>query len=157
MNDRAHDPFAFIGKRERRKRRLAVCILVLLILWVFRPHWRTDESVIDPRLQSLPKPYRLVTLSDCGEYVLMSVTGAGGQTEESKIQSETVFIKTGNVWSSSQYRATFQELGAIAADECSSSLDWANLAAMTGRPGDRIKSEAWRAWEGLRDWWNDVR
>ena len=153
MKDRADSPFGFIERRCRRRRIIAGALLVISALWLFRPHWHADESLIDPRLRSLEKPYKWVSVTDTSSQVLVELAGADGRTERFSVRNGSVYVQEGEIWRSSSDPSTLQELAAIVADDCSNSGDYAKLAAITGRPGDYIVSKVCHGWEFLRDSW----
>lgn len=168
MKDAPFDPRISRNKRRRRVWITAVATFVITVAWIFRPHWHADESLIDPRLRALQKPYQLVTsdfLFDGGS-VRINITDARGYTEHFFIPNgegwATVYIVKMPHYPNSEspavnHAATLQELAAILADHCDDQWDYGNLYLITGRPGDGIKGAVFRQWLDLKDWWHKFR
>ncbi|HEX2749554.1 MAG TPA: hypothetical protein VHM91_16210, partial [Verrucomicrobiales bacterium] len=71
--------------RQRRWRGWIVVVALLAagVGWIFRPYFHADESLIDPRLRALKKPFQSVELTvffDGGSSGVF-ITDAAGKTE----------------------------------------------------------------------------
>jgi len=144
----------------RRKRRWFLWIAIAVILagsaaWIFRPYPHPEESLVDPRLRALKKPYRSLSCANWldGGSASVTITDAGGEKLEFFIpfdeEYSSVYLRLDpqmpdRAVPASNHTATRQELIAILAEYGQEWDDWAALAKMSGRLRDKLRLELLR-------------
>jgi hypothetical protein len=156
----------FIGiLRMRRVWITAAVLFAVFAAWIFRPYPHAEESLIDPHLRALRKPYRSVSSAfffDEGSSGI-KITDAHGDTEEFFIPylsgHRKVYIML-HQWNperflpASNHAATLQELIAVLSEYCDSPEDRYALWKMSGRWRDEWRVQAWQFHKKLMDWWD---
>jgi hypothetical protein len=168
MNTEPADPRIAKYRRRRHVLYFLVVVLAAAAAWIFRPHFHADPALIDPRLRALERPYSHVdaTIIFDGGSVLMTITGADGQTMHFFIVNDTnwreAFIqpdprtREGRSPVTNQ-SATIQELAAILSDHCEDWWDYSSMERLTGRVGDKLQRICVGHWDDLNRWWEQVK